>query len=156
MPQEIGDEPWNNGYVLAAATERLLRRLELGPMTDDEVDRFFLYKSDLRGLSAEKWRFESEKSLTTALWDFLKSLGRSHSFGDAIVALQDQEEQWRQSAGWNEMPSHISDLARKRAECIVSHASRERWIERIPDGRLGWRITDSGSEALRSGHFNLR
>lgn len=153
--REIGDEPWNNGYVLAAEVERLLERLKAGPMTGDQIERHFLYASDLHDPLGGSPEPETVRIITTGLRDFIKSLGRSHSFGNALTMLRNKEEHWRQSVDWELIPPNVRKLARRRADCVVSHACRKGLIERDRGGG-GGRITESGLAALRSGEFAIR
>lgn len=151
----IGDEPWNNGYVLASETGKLLEKLETGPMTDDEVDRSFLDFTLVQTGQDAELRAEHQEGLIRALWEFHKSFGQSSSLGDAIVENEEREEDWRRTVPWEEIPPQVLDLTRRRCRFVVAHAESEGWIARTADGDR-WRITRKGSGSLRQGLFTIR
>jgi hypothetical protein len=153
-PEEIGDEPWNNGYVLATETAGLLKRLQTQPMSDDEIARSFL---DLAALQSEfdvGYDARTEDKLMMGLLEFFASRGRSPAFGEVIKELKDEEEKWKQTVDLGKVPAEVSLDACRRARHIITYAVENGWMERTSDSR--WRITEIGLERLEEGYFSIR
>ncbi len=64
-------------------------------------------------------------------------------------------ERLRQDLDWTEVPPHMRDLSKRRAEYILNYASENGWIERVEDEGT-WRISEHGRELLDQGGFYMR
>ena len=147
----MDDDTWNNGYLRAHETAKLLENLERGPMTDDEIDRSFLELSLLTG----EQNGQIHEGLTEALWDYFRNFGKSEALGRWMAAQEGREEEWRRTVPWDKIPGHVADLTRRRSHFITGYAESEGWIARTACGTR-WRITTKGLESLRSGLFTIR
>lgn len=148
-----GCEPWNNGYERDGSAELLLRRLQGGPLSDDQVHRFCLKEAGQLLNAEEKQAFA--KNATMGLLDFVASFGRSPAFSDAVRASEQQAEELRQTIEWSQVPPHLQELCARRAHYLLNYTTENGWIERATDG-ASWRITERGNQLLADGGFNMR
>lgn len=142
-------EPWNDSYELDGETERLLRKLQDGPLTDDQVRRSCLKEVD--SLLTPEERTELETEMIDGAAQMLAF--DLQPFSIASAHREQKREQLRSEIEWADVAPDVRDLCRRRAECILNYASENDWIEYL-DG--GWRITPHGRTMLERGGFNMR
>lgn len=144
-------EPWNNSYELDGETERLLRRLLSGSLTDEQIVRFFLKEVHLLLNPEEKARIESKMiGGASRLLDF-----NLQPFSDAVNDWEQKREQLQQEVNWSEVPASLQELSRRRAAYILTHITENGWAERISD-KGEWRITEQGRALIEQGGFYMR
>jgi len=153
--EEIGEEPWNNGYVLANETERLLIILKEGPLSEDDVVLLFVDVEHLIAQLDDRSVHEMERNVLQGLTDFLLSFGRSGTFGDSIRGLESQADEIRKHLDWSRLPKNEQKSASRRARFLLDYGQRQGWLERRPE-TSEYAITKSGLAALDSGFFNIR
>jgi hypothetical protein len=149
MPDEC--EPWNNSYELDGETERLLRRLLTGPLTDEQVVRFFLKEVHLLLNPEEKAEIESKMIG-----------GASHllgfdpqPFSNAVADWQQRREELQQQVEWSDIPARLQELSSRRAAYILKYGTENGWMERV-GGKGDWGITEQGRSLIRQGGFYMR
>jgi hypothetical protein len=144
-------EPWNNSYVLDGETERLLRKLQDGPLTDEQVMRFFLKEVHLLSNPDEKARAESKMIDGTA-----RLLGFDlQPFSEAVTEWDQRREELQQSVNWSDVPAHLQELSNRRAAYILKYGIENGWVERVGD-KGEWGITEQGRSLIRQGGFYMR
>lgn len=144
-------EPWNNSYELDGETERLLRRLLICPLTDDQVVRLFLKEIHLLLNPEEKARIESKM-----IGGASRLLGFNlQPFSDAVADWEQRKEKLQQEVNWSDVPSNLQELSSRRATYILKHVTQNGWAERISD-KAEWRITEQGRELIKQGGFYMR
>ena len=84
-----------------------------------------------------------DKEMITGLTDFLKSYGKSDSFGNSVKFWIQQIEVFRRDLCWEEIPEDIIELCKRRKNCIITHALRDNLLQRSDDGTT-WQITKDG------------
>lgn len=144
-------ECWSNSYVLDGETEKLLRKLQDHCLTDDQVRRFYLKEVDSLLSLEERAELEAEMIRGAArilAFDL-------QPFADAVAQREQKMERLRQDLDWTEVPPHMRDLSKRRAEYILNYASENGWIERVEDEGT-WRISEHGRELLDQGGFYMR
>lgn len=146
-------EPWNNGYVRDGDTEELLRRLQAGPLTDEQIVRSCLKEIASLLSPADKARVEAD--MLSGLAGFVVSAGASPAFGNAIASWQEQAEQRRREIDWSRVPPDLQALSKRRAEYLLRYAAGNGWVERAED-QSAWRITPGGEQLLAAGGFYMR
>src|SRR5688572_30353069 len=119
-------EPWNDSYCLHSETERLLRKLVVGPTTFDDVMRSCLYEVD--SLLDPKDKAELESEITSGAAEILAF--DLTPFSKAIQKLEHARERRQQEVDWADVPMRLQELSRKRAECVLKFALGEGLIER--------------------------
>jgi hypothetical protein len=144
-------EPWNNSYELDGETERLLRRLLTGPLTDEQVVRFCLKEVHLILNPEEKARIESKM-----IGGASRLLGFDpQPFSNAVADWEQRREQFQQEVNWSDVPAHLQELSSRRAAYILKYATESGWVER--GGEKGeWGITEQGRSLIKKGGFYMR
>jgi hypothetical protein len=149
MPDEC--EPWNNSYELDGETERLLRRLLTGPLTDEQVARFCLKEVHLLLSPEEKAEIESKM-----IGGASRLLGfDSQPFSNAVTDWQQRREELQQQMNWSDVPVHLQELSNRRAAYILKYGTENGWIERVSD-KGEWGITEQGRLLIKQGGFYMR
>lgn len=148
-------EPWNNSYQRDGDTEVLLRKLQAGPMTDDQIMRHCLSAKQIAALSDAETKTETDTKMIDGLMQFIASFGKSPSFGEAISSWLEDAEKFRQQLDWSKLPPDVYATSKRRADYILNYAESNGWVARSDDGS-GWRITEQGNKLLESGGFYLR
>jgi hypothetical protein len=146
-------EPWNNGYARDGDTEALLRRLQAGPLTDEQIVRSCL--KEIASLLSPPDKARMEAGMVACLAGFVVSAGASPAFGNAIASWQEEAEQRRREIDWSRVPPDLQTLCKRRAEYLLDYALGSGWIERIEDEST-WRITPVGEQLLAGGGFYMR
>jgi hypothetical protein len=144
-------EPWDNAYQLDGETERLLRRLLVGPLTDDQIVRFCLKEVDLLLNPEEKEKIKS-KMIDGASELLCADL---QPFSEAIAGWEHKSEQFQNELNWSDVPPHLRKLSRRRAEHILQYGTENGWIEPA-DNKSEWRITEKGRSLIKRGGFYMR
>lgn len=143
-------EPWNNSYELDGETERLLRRLLIETMTDEQVVRFCLKEVHLLLNPEEKSKIESKMiSGASHLLDF-----DPQPISDAVADWQQKREELQQGVNWSHVPTQLQELSSRRAAYILGHSTENGWIERMDEGK--WGITEQGRSLIKQGGFYMR
>jgi hypothetical protein len=144
-------EPWNNSYELDGETERLLRRLLTGPLTDEQVVRFCLKEVHLLLNPEEKARIESKMiGGASSLLGF-----DPQPFSNAVADWEQRREQVQQEVNWSDVPAHLQELSSRRAAYILKYATENGWVERGGD-KGEWEITEQGRSLIKKGGFYMR
>ncbi len=144
-------EPWNNSYERDGETERLLRRLLTGALTDDQLLRFFLKEVHLLLNPEEKARLESKMIGGAA-----RLLGFDlQPFSDAVTDWDQRRAELQQEVNWSDVPVQLQELSSRRAAYILDYVTENRWVERVGDTGE-WQITEHGRSLLERGGFYMR
>jgi hypothetical protein len=144
-------EPWNNSYELDGETERLLRKLLTGPLTDEQVVRFFLKEVHLLLNPEEKARIESKM-----IGGASRLLGFDlQPFSDAVSDWEQRREELQQGVNWSDVPVHLQELSSRRAAYILKYVTENGWTERVGD-KGEWGITEQGRSLIKQGGFYVR
>lgn len=144
-------EPWNNSYELDGETERLLRRLLTGPLTDEQVVRFFLKEVHLFLNPEEKASIESEMiGGASQLLSF-----DPQPFSNAVGDWQQRREELQQQVEWSDVPVRLQELSRRRAAYVLKYGTENGWMERVGD-KGEWGISEQGRSLIEHGGFYMR
>jgi len=134
-------------------TEELLRKLQLSPLSDDQIERFCLKEANLL-LSPQK-KEQLEENMLDGFLDYFKSFGRSaSSLGETLGQWQERAEELRQTINWDDVPPDLRETCRHRAELIIEFGLNQDWIKRTTEKT--WQITDKGKEFLANGGYYIR
>lgn len=116
-------ESWNRGDELEAATETVLWRLLVTPLTDGDVQRAVFDEATLfaprcAGTAGERPRATAEASWTPE---------------------------------WSRVPEPVRAFCAVQADAVLEDASARGWVKRGADG--AWHLTEAGREFLVNGGF---
>lgn len=144
-------EPWNNSYELDGETERLLRRLLIGPLTDEQVVRFFL--KEVHSLLNPEEKARRESMMIDGASRLLGFDGQP--FSNAVADWQQRSEELQQEVEWSDVPVRLQELSSRRAACVLKYGTENGWLERA-GGKEEWRITEQGRLLIKQGGFYMR
>lgn len=144
-------EPWDNGYVRDGETERLLRRLIVSPLTDEQVARSCLMLTYELLEPDDQARLESKMGRGVA-----GLLGFDlQPFSEAVSEWMQMRERTQQEIDWAEVSEEESELSKKRASYLLKYATDNGWAARVVD-KNEWEITELGRAKIEDGGFNMR
>jgi hypothetical protein len=144
-------EPWDNSYILDGETERLLRKLIVSPLTDEQVVR-----SCLKQVHSLLSPDDKAKLKTKMGGGIAGLLGFDlQPFSEAVGEWMQKSEQTQQEVDWGEVGEEDRELSKKRAGYILKYATDNGWVARV--GEKGeWEITERGRAKIEEGGFNMR
>ena len=133
-------------------TEELLGKLQINPLSDDQIERFCLKEAHLL-LNPQKEE-QLEENMLKGFTNYFTSFGRSASLGETMEQWQEQAEELRQTVNWNDVPPDLRETCQRRAELIIEFGLKQEWIKRTTEET--WEITDKGREFLANGGYYIR